>query len=62
MVNDSQAEEEVARLQAMHETVERLRAQLKNLQIEHAGGTSDSPIAQRERLPSAGESNTEPQA
>ena len=45
MDNEIKAEEELARLQTLHETVERLREQLKHIQMEHPSAESTTPLA-----------------
>jgi hypothetical protein len=45
MEDESRAEQEMARLQSLHDTVERLRAQLKTIQIENPSATPEEPLA-----------------
>ena len=49
MVDDFAAEREVERLQAMHETVERLRSQLRTIKMESPGVESDRAIPEPSR-------------
>jgi hypothetical protein len=41
MEDESKAEEELERLQSLHDTVERLRAQLKTIQMEEPSSPSE---------------------
>lgn len=41
MDDDSRAEQEMMRLQEMHDTVERLRSQLKTIKLTDPGGGDD---------------------
>jgi hypothetical protein len=45
MDDEIKAEQEMARLQSLHDTIERLRAQLKAIQIENPSERPEEPFA-----------------